>query len=145
MQTCRGSCHCNAVRFEIDADIEHVRSCDCSICAKRAALMVRVAPKHFRLQTPLDEMTTYRWGMRTGADYFCRTCGVLPFRTPSAPTPEEIANGVEPSDGWAINARCLEEFDPESVPMCIIPGRALIIPARPSGKALHQRDAVSSK
>src|SRR6185436_15886284 len=29
--TYRGSCHCGRVRFEVSADLDHVRVCDCSI------------------------------------------------------------------------------------------------------------------
>jgi hypothetical protein len=36
-QTYRGRCHCGKVRFEVDADLDHVRVCDCSICAAFAA------------------------------------------------------------------------------------------------------------
>jgi hypothetical protein len=34
-QTYRGSCHCGKVQFEIGADLDHVRVCDCSICRRR--------------------------------------------------------------------------------------------------------------
>ena len=29
-QTYQGSCHCGTVRFEVEADLDHVRVCDCS-------------------------------------------------------------------------------------------------------------------
>jgi len=35
MTTYVGSCHCGRVRFEVVAEIDHVRSCDCSVCSKR--------------------------------------------------------------------------------------------------------------
>ncbi|MGC3963656.1 MAG: GFA family protein [Rhodocyclaceae bacterium] len=127
MKTYRGSCHCGAVCFEIDAEIDHVRSCDCSICAKRGALIFRVAPEAFRLLTPLDALSAYRWGSRTAVDYFCPACGVLPFRKPSHPTRAERTAGVRPFDGWAINTRCLEGFDPASVPVRHIHGSRLDI------------------
>lgn len=57
MKTYQGSCHCNAVRFEIDADIDHVRVCDCSICSRRGALIYRVPADAFRLLTPLSELS----------------------------------------------------------------------------------------
>lgn len=41
-RTYPGSCHCGRIRFEVDADLDHVRSCDCSICTKRGALVHRV-------------------------------------------------------------------------------------------------------
>ena len=60
-QTYEGACHCGRVRFEVDADIDHVRVCDCSVCYKRGALNFRVHQDDFRPLTPLDEMTLYQW------------------------------------------------------------------------------------
>jgi hypothetical protein len=125
MRTFAGSCHCGAVRFEIDADIDHVRVCDCSVCSKRGALIYRVAPDAFRLLTPFDKLSVYRWGSRTGADYFCPTCGILPFRKPRQPTTQEAAAGVQAFQGWAVNTRCLDGFDPSSVPIRRIYGSRL--------------------
>lgn len=114
-QTYSGSCHCGRVRFEIDADVDHVRVCDCSVCAKRGALIHRVDEADFRLLTPLEELTLYQWGSMTAEDYFCPVCGVLPFRKPSYPTEQERREGVEPFDGWSVNARCLDGVDLASI------------------------------
>lgn len=122
-----GSCHCGAVRFEIEADIDHVRLCDCSVCSKRGALTFRVEPSAFRLLTLLDDLAVYRWGTMTGADYFCRTCGILPFRKPPRPSAEEAAAGVRPFEGWAVNARCLDRLDLTAIPIKAIAGRHIVI------------------
>ena len=34
-----GGCHCGAVRFEVDAVVDEVISCNCSICQKRGSLL----------------------------------------------------------------------------------------------------------
>ncbi len=120
--TYQGSCHCGAVRFEVDADIDHVRVCDCSICAKRGALIHRVPSEDLRLFSPLSELTLYQWGTFTAEDYFCPVCGILPFRKPSQPSREEAANGVRAFDGWAVKTRCLAGFDSSSVPVRNIHG-----------------------
>jgi hypothetical protein len=122
MRTYRGSCHCGRVRFEVDAELDHVRECDCSVCRRRGALNHRVAKEHLRLETPWEDLTLYRWGSLTARDYFCPTCGILPFRRPSDPTPAELAAGMEPFDGWAVNVRCLEGVDAESIPRVRIQG-----------------------
>ena len=57
-KTYDGSCHCGRVKFEVDADIDHVRVCDCSVCHKRGALNFRVHLDDLRLQSPIEEMTT---------------------------------------------------------------------------------------
>lgn len=55
-QTYQGSCHCGAVRFEVDMNLDHVRVCDCTLCRKRGALNHRVEPADLRLLTLLDDV-----------------------------------------------------------------------------------------
>ena len=104
MPTYQGSCHCGAVRFDVTADIDHVRICDCSICRRRGGMLFRVAEDQLTLHTPLEEMALYQFHTRTAKDYFCKTCGVLPFRRPrTAP------------DQWSINVRCLPDIDLDTI------------------------------
>ena len=117
IKTYQGSCHCGRVRFEVDADIDHVRACDCSVCRKRGALIHRVAKDQLRLITPWEELKVYQWGSYTARDFFCPDCGILPFRRPSDPTPEELQGGVKPFGGWAVNVRCLEGIDFAVIPI----------------------------
>jgi hypothetical protein len=72
--------------------------------------------------TPWEELALYQWGTRTAKDYFCPTCGILPFRRPSDPTPQELREGVQPFDGWTINVRCLEGIDLDALPLRRIHG-----------------------
>ncbi|NIY79740.1 GFA family protein [Celeribacter sp. HF31] len=124
-KTYQGSCHCGATGFEVTAEIDHMRVCDCSICRKRGALNFRVPKEALQMLTPLEDMTVYRWGTMTGADYFCPHCGISPFRRPSAPTEKELAAGATRFEGWAINLRCLEGVDLEALPVVTIKGSAL--------------------
>jgi hypothetical protein len=117
MKTYRGSCHCGKIKFEVDAEIDHVRVCDCSICSRRGALIHRVPRESLRLLIPWEELVRYQWGSRTAMDYFCPTCGILPFRRPSDPTSQELKQGILPFDGWAVNVRRLEGVDLESIPI----------------------------
>lgn len=125
MTTYRGSCHCGAVRFEVDAEIDHVRVCDCSVCAKRGALNHRVPQANLRMLTPWEALVVYQWGSHTAKDYFCATCGILPFRRPSDPTPQELRDGVQPFAGWAVNVRCLEGVDCGALPVRRVHGSAI--------------------
>lgn len=117
MSKYKGSCHCGRVRFEIEAEIDHVRVCDCSICRRRGALNHRIPKENLLLLTPWEDLVLYQWGSKTAKDFFCPTCGILPFRRPGDPTPAEIAEGAKPFDGWAVNVRCLEGVDIESIPV----------------------------
>ena len=113
-KTYRGSCHCGKVQFEVDVDLDHVRLCDCSICRKRGALTHRVEEGRFHLRTPLDELSVYQWHTRTAKDYFCATCGVLPFRRPR--TAPHL---------WGINVRCLDGVDLSTIPVLDVHGSRL--------------------
>lgn len=87
--------------------------------------MFRVPKEHLRLLSSQKGLTLYQWGTLTGEDYFCSKCGILPFRKPSALTQEEIAKGMKPFDGWAVNARCLVGFDFLKIPIIPINGSAI--------------------
>lgn len=126
-RTYQGSCHCGRFRFEVVADIDHVRVCDCSICHKRGALNFRVPNEDVRLITPLSELTLYRWGTMTAEDYFCPICGILPLRRPRTRHGSE-SETTDPFDGWAVNTRCLDGFDTSSVPEKPVHGSRLPLP-----------------
>jgi hypothetical protein len=113
-QTYKGSCHCGKVRFEVNADLDHVRVCDCSICRRRGALIHRVEERDLRLLTPLDELALYQWHTKTAEDYFCPDCGILPFRRPR--TAPHL---------WGVNVRCLEGVDLSSIPIKYVYGSRL--------------------
>lgn len=113
-QTYAGSCHCGAVRFTVTAEIDHVRVCDCSICRRRGGLLFRVDEEQFSLETPLDGLALYQFHTRTAKDYFCKTCGILPFRRPRT-APEQ----------WSVNVRCLEGIDLDAIPVRRLQGSKL--------------------
>jgi len=117
-----GSCHCGRVAFEVEAEIDHLRVCDCSICHRRGALNFRVPKDALTLLTPWQDLSLYQWGSKTAKDFFCPACGILPFRRPSDPTPQELSEGVEPFDGWTINVRCLDGVDTDAIPIKRIEG-----------------------
>ncbi len=125
LKTYKGSCHCGKVKFELDADLDHVRVCDCSICRKRGALNHRVEDDQLRILTPLDSLTLYEWHTKTAEDYFCPACGVLPFRRPRTLTQKETAEGMVEFQGWAVNVRCLEGVDLDSIPINKVYGKKL--------------------
>jgi hypothetical protein len=93
-----GGCHCGAVRFRVRVRARRVLACNCSICAKKGFLGLIVPAENFQLLAGEDALATYRFGTRTAAHRFCRTCGIHPFSRPRS-HPE----------GFDVNARCLDD------------------------------------
>lgn len=114
LQTYAGSCHCGAVRFEIDTDFPELTTCDCSICRKKNALMVKVHQSRFRLLAGEAQLTEYRFHTRTARHFFCQVCGIYPFHR----------KRVTP-DHFGINVHCLEQVDLEGVPIRRAVGAAM--------------------
>ena len=95
-----GSCHCGHIRFEIDAVIDRVTDCNCSICSKKGILHVRVPPENFRLLSGGEHLGTYQFGTKVAKHHFCTVCGIHTFTRPrSAP------------HLYTVNVRCLDDFD----------------------------------
>jgi hypothetical protein len=116
MNAYHGSCHCGAVRFEVDADITEVMSCNCSRCHRLGWKLVFVPAAQFRLIDGEGEMTEYRFHTKTIAHLFCSICGIEPFGR---------GKGPDGSETVAINTLCLEDFDPASVPEKKYDGKAV--------------------
>jgi hypothetical protein len=101
-----GSCHCGAVRFAIRTDFAELTTCDCSICRRKNALMVKVHESAFELLGGEDSLTEYRFHTRTARHFFCKTCGIyLCHRKRFTPI------------FFGINVLCLENFTAEGIPV----------------------------
>lgn len=114
IRTYSGSCHCGAVRFEVETDFPELTTCDCSICRKKNALMVKVHESRFRLIKGADSLTEYRFHTRTARHFFCRVCGIHPFHRKRV-TPDFLG----------INVFCLDGFDPAGIPVRRAVGAAM--------------------
>lgn len=80
LQTYRGSCHCGAVTFEADLDLEQpTYRCNCTIC-RRTRMWVAVAGEDgVRVTSGESELQQYLFNRRRNEHWFCRRCGVRPF------------------------------------------------------------------
>ena len=73
----RGSCHCGAVAFEVEAPERFTAlRCNCSICAKAGFLHLIVPKSRFRLLRGEENLTTYTFNTGVAKHTFCRTCGI---------------------------------------------------------------------
>ncbi|RYG38564.1 MAG: GFA family protein [Burkholderiales bacterium] len=104
--TWQGRCHCGAVRFEIDTEFEELTTCDCSLCKRRNALMVKVHESDFRLLAGGEALIEYQFHTRTARHFFCGTCGVYPFHR----------KRVTP-DYFGVNCSCIEGFTAAGIPV----------------------------
>lgn len=108
-RTYSGSCHCGAVRFEVEAPAEAVvYECNCSICARSGYLHLIVPTADFRLLCGAENLTTYTFNTGVAQHNFCRTCGIKSFYVPRS----------DP-DGFSVNFRCLDGY--ASVKARIVP------------------------
>jgi hypothetical protein len=101
--TYSGSCHCGAVRFRVEADIDELTTCDCSLCTRKNAVMAKVHERALTITAGEEILSQYEWNTKRAKHYFCSRCGVYTFhRKRAAP------------DHFGINVFCLAEFDPAS-------------------------------
>lgn len=96
--TYRGSCHCGAVRFEVEAPERPVcTDCNCSICSKSGYLHLIVPKSKFALLSGAESLTTYTFNTGVAQHKFCKSCGIKSFYIPRSNP-----------DGYDVNLRCLE-------------------------------------
>ena len=110
----QGSCHCGDVRFEVELDPDQCIVCDCSICRRKGGIINRVEADCFRLLTAMDQLTLYQFNKLIARHYFCSRCGIYTFHRPRT-MPEK----------WAVNVRCLVDFDLESATITQVHGSEL--------------------
>lgn len=110
----QGSCHCQAVRFRIETDFPELTTCDCSICRRKNALMVKVHESAFELLAGEGALSEYQFHTHIARHFFCRTCGIYPFHRKRV-TPDHLG----------INVFCLEDFDPAGIPVRATIGRGM--------------------
>ena len=110
----KGSCHCQAVQFEISTDLSELTTCDCSICRRKNALMLRVHETEIEILQGKDHLTTYTFNTHTAQHYFCKVCGIYPFHR----------KRVTP-DYYGVNVFCLEDFDPAGIPVRATDGKGM--------------------
>ena len=79
-----GGCHCGAVGYEVETDLEGLVECNCSHCYRKGLVLGFVSPDAFRV-TADGPQTEYLFNTHKITHLFCETCGVQSFARGTAP------------------------------------------------------------
>ena len=110
MNTYHGSCHCQAVKYEVTAKFTEGMTCNCSHCKRKGLLLAFVPQTQFTLQSGEENLTTYHFNKKRIDHLFCKTCGVQSF--------------AKSGDMVAINLNCLEDLNTEKLEVKKVDGKA---------------------
>ena len=107
----RGSCHCGAVRFQVQLTdgLKTARRCNCSYCRMRGAIAVSAALQDIEITSGEELLTLYQFHTMQAKHYFCSKCGIYTHHQRRSKP-----------DQFGINVACLEgisPFDFEEVPV----------------------------
>ncbi len=101
-KTYSGSCHCSAVRFEVDLDLsEGTFKCNCEMCTKTRMWSAIAKPSDFRLLAGEADLRDYH--PNAIHHIFCRHCGLRPFAWGD--------NAALGGKFYAVRVHCLEDLD----------------------------------
>jgi hypothetical protein len=103
-KTYAGGCQCGKVRYEAQAEIDEVITCNCSRCRKLGPLFSAVAMSDFKLLAGENETTDYQFNRLTIHHPFCRTCGIQSYAYGKGPGGKDMV---------MLNVRCLDGVDAE--------------------------------
>jgi hypothetical protein len=91
------SCHCGAVKLEIQEPPADVTECNCSICRRYGVLWAYYSPAHVRIVATEGATDCYLWGDQSIEFHRCRNCGCV----------THWADAVQPADRMGVNARLM--------------------------------------
>ncbi|HEY5944699.1 MAG TPA: GFA family protein [Kofleriaceae bacterium] len=102
LSTQHGGCHCGAVRYQVDIDLEApALSCNCSMCGRAGTLLQFVPESAFKLEQGEQNLVDYQFNKHVIHHLFCKTCGIKPFARGSGPKGPTVA----------VNMRTLDDVD----------------------------------
>ncbi|TXH08262.1 MAG: GFA family protein [Candidatus Moraniibacteriota bacterium] len=116
MEKFHGRCHCGAVTFEAEAELNPILECNCSHCSVKGLLLAFVPATQFRLLSGEADLSEYRFNKKVIAHLFCKHCGVQPF-----------GRGQDPATGAetvAINVRTLAGVDASKLTLTPFDGKS---------------------
>jgi hypothetical protein len=97
-----GGCHCGKVRFNVEIDLSHPITCNCSYCTKRGSILAFTPVENFALESGEQDLSEYRFNTKAIQHLFCANCGMESFGRGTGPDGREMV---------AVNVRCLDGVD----------------------------------
>ncbi len=110
-----GSCHCGAVRFEVEVDANDATGCNCTLCTKLGLIGGIVKPEAFTLLAGKESLSEYQTSAKVSTRYFCRRCGAHCFARGHL----DVLGG----DYVSVNFNCLDDIDLADVKVMYWDGR----------------------
>jgi hypothetical protein len=111
----QGSCHCGEVRFGVEIDLSSPITCNCSYCSRRGSILAFTPADNLSLERGEDKLTEYRFNTKNIQHLFCSACGMESFSRGAMPDGTKMV---------AVNVRCLEGVDPDSLEPARFDGRS---------------------
>ena len=108
----KGNCHCGAISFELDAELEWLTECNCSICRKLGTIWAHARIDRIFIQKTEGATTSYRWGDENLAFHTCKTCGCTTHWENLQPQSDSVmAVNVRLADPEQISHLRIRRFD----------------------------------
>ncbi|WP_394065589.1 GFA family protein [Alcaligenes sp. WGS1538] len=103
----KASCHCGAVRLELDLPdgVVDPRRCDCSLCRRKGFIMGSTRLDRIHIVQGQEHLRLYQFNTRVARHYFCGICGVHTHH-------QRRSNPQE----YGFNVGCLEGVNPFDIP-----------------------------
>jgi hypothetical protein len=111
----QGSCHCGAVAYQVEGDIQGAIMCNCSICHKRGGPLWFVGRNQLRFDKGEDSLAAYTFNKHVIKHFFCSRCGIHTHGAANDPKGNPVA---------AINLRCLDGVDLDQLEITPYDGRS---------------------
>ena len=95
-------CHCGSIEAEInlEANLEKILRCNCSICKRKGAIMSMVKNDDFTITKGAEKLKLYQFHAKVAKHFFCTICGIYTHHNPRS----------NPSM-TGFNIGCIEEID----------------------------------
>ena len=95
-------CHCGSIEAEInlEANLEKILRCNCSICKRKGAIMSMVKNDDFKITKGAEKLKLYQFHTKVAKHFFCTICGIYTHHNPRS---NPAMTG--------FNIGCIEEID----------------------------------